>query len=336
MFKPITMTYNLKSKKLIKKGLVVLALILIFQNAILAINNFQNKTAVVGLKLDNKDLTGLGRPQIGQYIEQQIKQKNSSLKLKFKDQTLEVKPAEIGAQVDTGELTNQLLEQGRTGNFIQKIIKQDQALLGLNNQSVTGVISQPLLTTKILEIKDQIEQDSTPAMPDFSHNINQTLPKKDGIKVHSDKLTSLIVDNIFNPPNQALEIPTFIIFANDHDPKELDPIRKQAIELVKTPISITSGGQTLVLSTEDLLSMLTIVEKPDPKDSQKQILNLRLGDKKLHQRLGQFAQKVEAVTQAEFDHHDAEALIYAQFYSQKSSAYSKRRDLTDVDRKSVV
>lgn len=304
-------------RKKIKIGLIVVAIMLFFWNLSLAINNLQTKTTVLGLRFNNKPLSFLDRPQIEQVVKKELElQSQNNLRFSYQGQIIEVKKQDVGAKIDPTLLTNKLINEGRGSHLLQNIGFQTQALLGQKEEKLTGEISQALLTLKILEIQNQVDKDAVPIMPDFTHNISNTLPAKEGVKVDTNKLTVLIVDNIFSPPLQPIPLPTIKTFTT-HKEEELVGVKKQALELIKKPISISSGGQVFTLTVDDLKNLLTVVERPDTKDPKKLILVLRLDDKKLAQKLGSFAEKVENITHSEFNNHDSFAAIYAQFYSGK-------------------
>ena len=297
--------------------LIVIVVILLLENLVLILNNLQNKTTIVGLKLDNKILTGLSRAQIEEVIKQELQNNDQPLKLTLNDQTFIVKAAEIGAIVDSKQLTNQLLEKGRKGSILQKLLTQNQVLLGLKNEKLSGNISQTLLNLKLIEIQSEVNRDPKPLRPDFVNDLSKTLLAQDGLKVDTNKLTLLISDYIFSPPSSSILLPVIKTFTASHNQEELTPIRQQAQQAIKQSISIASGGLVFTLTANDLKNMLTVLERPDPKNPQKIILVLRLDDKKLNQKLGEFAQKVEAITGAEFNDHDGRVAIYTQFYSNK-------------------
>lgn len=307
--------YAHHSKK-IKISLIIIVVILLVWNIFLGINNLQTKTVILGLKLNNKPLSFLNRQQIEQVIKKELEQNQNNLKFELKGQIFEVKKEEIGAKANPTVLTNKLLSEGRTGNFLRKISEQTEALLGQKEVKITGDISQSLLTLKIVEIQNQVNKDAAPIRPDFTGDLSKTLPAQDGIKVNVNKLTLLIADNIFSPPTEAIPLPVIKTFTT-HKAEELIPIRKQVPKLIKQPLSIASGGLVFTLNTEDLKNLLTVVERPDPKDPRKLSLNLRLDENKLNKKLGEFAEKVENITRAEFDDHDARVAVYSQFYSGK-------------------
>lgn len=307
---------KIQNHKRIKAGLAVTALILLIWNIVLAFNNLQTKTVILGLKLGNQPLAFLNRPQIEQIVKKEIDQNQNNLKFKYENRVLEVKKEEVGAKVNPTMVANKLINEGRTGNFFQKVLFQTEALLGFKKDYLTGDISESLLNLKILEIQSLVNKEAMPIMPDFQGDLSKTLPAQDGVKLDTNKLTILIADNIFNPPSEPMPLPTIKTFTT-HKDEELIPIRKQVPDLIKEPLSISSGGLVFTLSIDDLKNLLTIVERPDQKDPKKLGLSLRLDDNKLNRMLGDFAKQVEDVTHAEFDDHDARAAIYSEFFSGK-------------------
>lgn len=303
--------------KKITAGFVILAILLFLGNVILGFNNLQRRTTILGLKLKSKPVGLLDRLQIEALVKKEIEVQNqNSLRFSFQDQIIEVKKEEIGARINPTLITNKLLSDGRTGDPFEDVSFQAQVLLGGKEEKLTGEISQSMLNLKILEIQNQINKEAIPIRPDFTGDINKTLAAQDGVKVGTDKLTILIADNIFNSPAQPIPLPTIKTFTT-HKEEELISIRKQAVEFTRLPVSIFSGGLTFTLTTDDLKNLLTVVERSNPKDPRKLTLVLRLDDKKLARKLGEFAQKVEDLTHSEFDNHDSFAAIYAQFYSGK-------------------
>lgn len=305
------------NRKKLKKILIIIVFLFLIHDAILAYNNLQAQTAIVGLKVNGRNITGFTAPQIEQVIKQEVIRNNRPLKFSYKNHVIVVNQNELDAKVNIKQITNKLLKVGRRGNLFRKLFDQHQAFLGFKNEKIIGIISQGLLTLKLLQFQDQINQDATPPMPDFVHDINKTLPAHEGIKVDTNKLTIIIANNIFNPPKTQIPIPTLKVFPLVYKENELDPIRKDAIAKTKESISITSGGQTFLLSSKDIRSLLTIVERPDTLNPKKEILVLRLDDKKLNRKLGVLAVQVESETHAEFNDHDARVAIYSQFYSNK-------------------
>jgi len=298
--------------------LIALAIFLILENIILAYNNLQANTPVLGLKLENQNLNFQNQSQIQAAIQNQIN-KLPDLKFLSDGKNFTIRKSDVDLKVNKEALSQKLLRLGRTGNFFSKLIYQNQALLGLKSEKLSGDISETKLTLLLLDWQQQLNKDAQPAMPDFTGNINKVIPAQDGSKIDTAKLTMLVEDNIFHPQKTPITLPVQKTYPASHTELEIKQIAQEAQKLTLLPISILSGDQVFTLTAADLKSLLTVVERPNTKNPQKIILNLRLDDVKLNQKLGEFAQKVENVTHAEFDDHDARVAIYSQFYSDKRS-----------------
>lgn len=304
----------MKTSTVTRRIFVALAIAFLLENTVLAFNNLQNRYPVAGMRLNNKFVTPWTRPHIEAFIQKEIARHNGPILLSSGNRIFEINPTQIGYKVDTSILANEVFGVGRVGNAFQKFLDQNAALLGLKNQTIKGTFSPSLLTLKILDLQDAVNIDATPISLDFAGNL-QTVTAKEGKKIQLDKLTNIIVNNIDNPPQKPIPIPTYTDFPNAHNEGELDPIRKSIPDYISKPISVISAGLVFTLTPDNLRSMVTIVERPDPKNAKKTILQLRLNDKKLNQKLGEFAVRVENNTHAEFDDHDARVAIYAQFFS---------------------
>jgi peptidoglycan/xylan/chitin deacetylase (PgdA/CDA1 family) len=311
--KRIKKILRLDSTRITIAGAVVL--FLLSANIVLGYNYLHKNKVILGLKIDQISLNGLAQDQVQATIRSQIKNLQP-LRLSYHGKIFEVTARELGAKIDTLDLAKNFLKEGRTGNIWNRFLEQSKAILGRKHYVLDGTLSQTLLTLKILAIKDEINVSPTPITLDFTNDMNKTIPARDGVAVDNTKLSALIVENIFHPPNQPLEIPTVALAANKtHSAAELPPIRAQAIALTKSPVSISYAGQKFTLTPNDLRSMLIVVERPDPTAPGSNMLTLRLNPILLDEKLGKFAIDTEKATHAEFNDHDSAVAIYSQFYS---------------------
>lgn len=301
------------NKKNFKLFLMTVFIVFLFVDTILMYNRFRQNKSIFGLKLNKINISTLTKSQIVSIIKKRF-DKDISLKLSFENKIFQIRKKDVGARIDYQKSLDQIFDEGRNKNVFSNIIKQAAALFGLNNLKAKGQISKTLLLVKVLDIEDQINKEARPPMPDFAGNWANTLPAKDGIKVDSSKLSQIILNNIFNPPGIAIAIPTQKIVKN-YGTVDIASIRRQAAEYISQPISITSGGVIFILSTQDLKSLLTVGEDPDPTNPKKTVLAVQLDRAKLNQKLDPYAAKVESMTQSEFNYHEARAAIYGQFYT---------------------
>jgi len=301
-----------------KKGAIVIlvfvAVVFFAEDTLLMLNSSDKQKPIIGLKLYGKNISQLSRPDLGQFINK-LRPANKTLRLKSGDQLFVINGAEVGASFNLLSVTEALLAEGRNGTFFSNILKQNQAFMGLDNKKIRATLNKSVVLKVIAQIANQINQSPMPIMPDFAHDISKTLPAQDGIALDPNGLTDVIADNILRPPKSALVIPMLKVASTVHQNSELDSIRQIALNLTEDPIKISSGDQVFTLTRQDLLSLLTVKERPNPKNAKQLILVLRLDEDKLNKKLGEFAQQVEAVTNAEFDDHDARVAIYSQFYS---------------------
>ncbi len=296
--------------------LIVAALLLLFENGLLAFDNFQTKTPILGMKLDNQNVSFVNVARLKGLVDQKF-ESLADLKFSYDNQIFEVKKQDVGAKVDSNLLAAKVLSMGRQGNIISKIIFQNAALLGLKSQELAGDVSESQVALLALDLSNKFNREATPPTPDFKNDPNKVIGAADGQKLNSSAFTMIVEKNIFNPPANPIPLPVEKTFTANHADEEAEGIAKVSQSLITKPISITSGGLTFTLTAEDLRQMLTVSERPDPKNPKKITLALRLDDVKLNQKLGDFATKVEALTHAEFDDHDARVAIYSQFYSGK-------------------
>ncbi len=296
--------------------LLVIFLALVGENVILVTNAARKTNPILGLRVYGKGVSGLNKTQLEALVLAESKKVlNQSLVLVYQGKRFEIRPVDIGVSVDEKSLVDQAVGVGKRAGVLENLVNQNKALVGLENIRPKAKISQTLLNLKILEIQGEVNEEAKPLRPDFVGDINRTLPAQDGVKVNTDKLTMLIADNIDNPPPSSIAVPTIKTFTAEHKEEELRPIRERAVRYTRSAISISSGDQVFTLSPAEIKDLLEVVERPDPKDPRKLVLQLRLNDVLLNRKLGEFAKKVEDVSHAEFDDHDARVAIYSQLFS---------------------
>ncbi len=288
-------------------GIVVL---LGLQSALVTINARRIDLPIAGLRFHGTTISGMDRAALHAVIQNELKK---PLILVYKNVALEVYPSDVGVKVDVKDMMSRFTKVGREGSFWQRIMTQDAAFLGGIHQNISGSVSRTLLTMKLSQIQSRVEVDPTPLMPDFMHAIDTTIPGHEGVRIDTPKLAVLIMQNIMNP-GPSISIPTYSV-RSSHTEADLVDIRAQAKKLIGQALSIKSAGETFTLSTDDLKSFMTVKERPDPKDSHRTQLVLRLDETQLNRKLQDFAVRVEQKTNAEFDDHDARVAIYAQFFS---------------------
>lgn len=297
-----------------KRIAFAIVFLLLLENSVLVYDNIQNKKPILGLKILGKTVTGYSREQIQALAQKEFEKNQRPLKLSYGNKIFEIKPHDVAATVDYKSFANSVLLIGRQGNVFQKILEQNKALFGLKNIPIRGKISRALLTIAVLDIQKQVDHDAIPSSPDLN-NPKNILRAREGIKINADKLAILILSNIFDPPQNPIAITTYKMLPNPHSKEEIARFQKEIQGYSFDSISIASGGLVFTISSKELKSFLTVSERPDSKDPKKSVLVIRFDEGKLNKRLGDFAQKVENVTDAEFDDHDARIAIFSQFFS---------------------
>ncbi len=300
-------------KKILFSLLIGLMVLFLFEDGLVLYNKFRGNKTIFNQLLNNLNVSQLTKKQTIAFIKYRY-DRDIPLRLSYKNKMFEVRKKDIGAKIDYQSTLDQLNKKGRKNNLFQNIVEQNLALFGLTNIKVKGNVSKTLLVVKVLDISDQINREPQPSMPNFSGDWNKILPQKNGIKVDSSTLSELIANNIFTPQNKPISIPVKII-ERHYEPIDMNKIRKEAAESIAQPISIISAGIKFTLTSDDLKSLLTLTEDADPTNPKKTIVNIGLDRTKLNHKLDNFAEKVQKLTNNEFNHHDARPAIYSQFYT---------------------
>lgn len=306
--------YNLK--KIGTVSLAVLAVIFLAEDVLLVTNYLRSGKPVVGLKFYGQNVSGFDKLSLTKLIRSNTTSAVHPLTLTYNGLNFLVTNDDVGASYDLAKLVNQIMVEGREGSLFNRVWQQNKAILGLNNQIIPAVLSKDLLAKKMGAIAPFVLTEPVPITPDFVNDIDKTLPAKDGRKIDVENLAVIIMNNIFKPPVKPIEIPTVGIKPTPHNESELETVRKEVPDLVAEPISITSDGQTFTLTSRDLISLLKVVERPNPSNPLKLRLVLRLDEIQLNKKLGEFVNKIDPFFLSEFNYHYARIAIYSQFYSQ--------------------
>lgn len=301
-------------KKIVNGILLFVFLVFLFEDVLLTINA-SRITPIIGLRMNGLRVAGLTDERIASFVRNM--HEDAPIRFTYENQSIDVFPQEVGAAFNLRSALPALHRYGRDGSLLKRLVDQNKAFFGFANIRTDGIISRPLLTAKIMEINSIVNRLALPAQPDFKNDITKTIPAHAGVKVDVDTLAALIEKNIFRPPQKTVSIPVFATAPGTLTPQELSSLRDEAIRLTSKPILITSAGRTFALTSKELRSLITIIERPDPKKPKTITHLLRLNENDLNHVLGNFAKIVEDTTQSEFNDHDARVAIYAQFYSGK-------------------
>lgn len=293
---------------------IYFVIILFLLENLLFLMNHNINHPILGMKLNGLLVSNLTQKDVINLIKDKFEPRNPLL-FKYANKNFEVKREDVGADIDYQGSIDQLFGDGRNSNVFTNIITQNAALLGLHTNQVKNHVSKELLLIKVLSIEDEINQEPQPPMPDFTGDISHIIPAKSGIKVDTARLSSIILNTIFKPPATIITIPTIRITKSYNNVSNLDQLRKQATDYISRPIVLIGNGIYLTLTSSDLRSLLTVIEKINPSHPKETILALSLDSKKLNQKLDSFAKQLETDTKAEFNEYYVRSLIYNQFYS---------------------
>src|SRR5258708_10168097 len=119
--------------------LFAIAGILFFENILFAYNNLQNRYPILGLRLNGQQLFLKNRSQLQELIQTEFNP-GKPLRLDYRNQTFNIKPSDIGASPNTLMTENRLLEEGRKGNILERILDRKSTRLNSSHQIISYAV----------------------------------------------------------------------------------------------------------------------------------------------------------------------------------------------------
>lgn len=180
----------------------------------------QADTIYKNTDVNGYEISGLKKQEAIEKINQIIKknQNEIAIKLKYQDQTFEIKGSEL--EIDYDDLANKVIEQSKP-NIIKRINVFDKSQNSITIKNSDLVLQ---IDKQIDEIAKQVDCEPSGCEVIFNDNANkpfEVTEAKDGVVVNKALLKEQIIDALENSLKTELEIPII--------PK-VNPINAQTIE----------------------------------------------------------------------------------------------------------
>lgn len=262
---------------------ILLVLVVLAQISILAINWLSPRSPVLGLQLDGRTVGAPGA-NYQRYLHQvALSRGNTTMTIKASGFTSTVTPRQLGAVVDEKQLSQTLLQQGRSGNFFQQLFEQDKAALGFSN--ISPHLGQPdrrMVTAYIALLDSKIDTHPTNAYFDFTDQKVVVHDDVAGVALNSNQaIDDISKAALSEQAHPALTLPIAKSSAAVTSTM-LAPLVPQVQSIAQKPLTISAGSGSTTLSQQQLVGLVVPKVVPDAKDPHKSTVQISFDTAKLN------------------------------------------------------
>ncbi|GAC1386438.1 MAG: hypothetical protein NVS1B7_4950 [Candidatus Saccharimonadales bacterium] len=254
---------------ILKGGLGFIVLIAIVQIVLLGINGVRHVSPVLGTRFDGQ-LIGLPtQPDFRREIRNKsLDRENKKIAVKVLNYTGSVTPRQLGEHVSQNAIADAIMGIGHQGSIWKRIAEQDRALLGARNVSVGAThFDRRLVSAYIATINKKITTAPTNAYFSFDAGTVMIQPDVPGATINAAAATAKLlpaVDTLAN--GQQIVLPTTVTSAIVQL-STLKPLLSDVQNITQKPLTIVVAQNQVVLSREQLLTLVEPRINQDPKDT---------------------------------------------------------------------
>lgn len=277
----------------LKLSEIALGVLVGIQLLILGANALQAQShPILGLRYQHQDVTFKNSVQIGRLVNDSIKTAEAHpAKVRAGKFQGHITARQLGARYDESAVLQNLQNVGRTGSLWNRVKTQDLALFGQQNQ----VLGFPQINSKLAgNYLDYIEKAAfqPAANAHFTYQNNQVSIAGDQPMHQLNRPASLQAIRQFDPVSTDVIALPQITTAAPIGTADLKPLLPEAQKLAAEPLQLQAGQQTLVISQEQLVSLIAVTKQPDPNNPKVQKTVLSYDDAKLGATLDKLAAQV--------------------------------------------
>ncbi|OVE78489.1 hypothetical protein BVY00_02695 [bacterium G20] len=274
--------------------LITLALFMLFQTGLLAWNTTHRSRPVAGLRLGHQPVSSFEGQNLLHKINDLITQTEAKPLLLTTGSTQErITPRQLGAKYNTSLIESRVLETGRKGSMLHRLIDQDAALLGLRNISFGfDTVDHSIALAYLNNLNKQISTAAIEAHFDYQNGQVGIVKEQAGQELNVSKVEALLQQlgqQDTQPTN--VDIPLNSIKATI-TADDLKPLLPQAQSIVNQPIVLQAAGKQVSVSSAELSQIIIAVRQPDPNQPTQTKVAVGFSDAKLGAAIDKLATQV--------------------------------------------
>ncbi len=275
----------------------ILVTALILQVALLIVNGLNRSRPILGLKLNHSTIGLVSEKSLNVSVAATIAtQERKKILLDARGYKLKVSSRQLGIAYDPKKIKSELLQYGRSGSLLQQVLAQDAALLQRRQVSLGYKTLNPKITGDILSAIDR-HSEKAPVDAYFEFN-NQSVsihPQRSGYAVDRVAATR-ILQSVESGETKPIHVPFKTVLPNTSS-ANLVPLQTGVQAIVARPLTVTAGGSQIVLSREDLFSMIKIEAPSTPPKGTNTLLiipaKISFDNQKLNSRIDNLLQQAQ-------------------------------------------
>ncbi len=277
-----------------KVVLITAALFMLFQTGLLAWNTNHRNRPVAGLRLAHQQVAGLEGQNLLHKINELIIQTESKPLLLVTGSTKQhITPRQLGAKYNTALVQSRVLEAGRQGSIIHRLIDQNAALLGLRNVSLSfDTIDHSIAVAYINNLNKQVSKPPVEARFGYLDGKVNIVNEQAGQELNVSQVENLL-KQLGGQDTQptSVEVPLTYTKATI-TAQDLKPLLADAQKIINQPIVLQASGKEVNVTPADLSQIIMPVKQSDPKQPTQTKVSIGFNDGKLGAAIDKLATQV--------------------------------------------
>jgi peptidoglycan/xylan/chitin deacetylase (PgdA/CDA1 family) len=273
----------------------VIGVLLILQAGVLAMNAANHQRPILGLKLDNRPVGRADKVKLKRYVLEEIRaQGDRPVTVVASSYSVKSNLRQLGANYDEASISSNLLQIGRTGNWWQRLVNQDLAVLGRRDIPVSYKIDSKTTKAYLAIIDHKITSAPTNAYFELQDGMVAIHPDKPGVSVNTKASLAAI--------NSASDQSKQIVLPITQSPAPLttatlEPLKTQAQNIASKPLTIAAGSASITLSTQQIVGLMEPKVSTPSNNNDKSEATLSFNEQKLNATVDSLLKQAEIPAQ---------------------------------------
>lgn len=245
---------DVKALTLLRVLEMVVVLVVALQLTILLINFFRPSQPILGLKLEGEtigiSLNEDAKKAVGAIVADR---QNKVLSIEVAEVKSTITLSQLGEKANIDQAYAKVIGIGRTGSIFNRIVEQNQALIGQNNVTLNHPgFDMALAQDYVATLNKQIDIKPTNAAFVRKDNTVIVQPEKSGRAIDSDVAIKAIRAADLTKEGPVV-LPTISVDAPVTSAL-LSPLLSRVQRVVGEPLTLTAAGSTVTLSPDQLVA----------------------------------------------------------------------------------
>ncbi len=253
------------SPLILKSAGVTVAVVILAQASILGVNTMRAAKPILGLKFHGHTVAWQSDQQLQHIIDTTLSDlEDQRTTIKAGNYREKITARQLGATYSRDDLLKRVRSQGRKGNLMHRLVVQDKAVFGLENERIGYPdVNQTVVHEYIKRVGGLINKKPVDAHFTYSNNQITIVPDTPGTHLDDDKALTAVTSYDSNLSSSSIDLP--ITHEQAHiSQKSLEPVLPKLQQIVQKPLTIAADQKLVTIPPDQLFDLITVNTQDTP------------------------------------------------------------------------